>query len=120
MKSDQRAAEAGKGAKGKPPTNGIEARIQIVADIDAPIVYGNYVEVTHSPHDFLLSIARVPAKLPRLDPGRDGIIEVPVEAQAQVVLPPTVIPGLIRALLSQQRSYEHMYGIKLDMEGSNE
>lgn len=89
----------------------VTVRVQLLHDPDAPMIYSNFFEVSHSPHDFLLLLARVPGKLPAgSEPNKDGVTELPIEAQAQIVIPPTVIPGLIKALQSQQRLFEELHG----------
>jgi hypothetical protein len=74
---------------------------------DAPVFYVNHAEITHTQHDFSIAWARVAAKLPTAK--RAEAIEagrVLVEPSVVLVVPPTMIQGLIDALQRQQTSYE--------------
>jgi hypothetical protein len=92
---------------------GAELRVRVVVEPGegTPVFYINYAEVGHTANDFALLGARVPAK-----PTRDQIEQakssgvLPVEADVLLVIPPTVIPGLIRALSGQQAKYEEEVG----------
>src|SRR5438105_1495988 len=60
--------------------------------------YFNHAEVACIPHEFAIMFARMPTKLPpdRLAEARDGVLTL--ECELQVLLAPTLLPGLINAL----------------------
>lgn len=72
--------------------------------------YANYAEVACVPHDFAIMFARMPAKLPpeKMDEAKAG--NVTLTCDVQIILPITLIDGLIRALTTQKAVYEQRYG----------
>jgi hypothetical protein len=85
------------------------ANVRIVVDIPdgSEPYYANHVEVGCSKYDFFLLFARMPTKLPPavvqavLDTG-----EIHVPSTVQVVVPASIVAGLIRALEIQKAKYE--------------
>ena len=81
--------------------------VSVEASPDVPVYYINYAEISHGAHDFGMAVARVATKLPArvqeeaLKSGR-----VVIEPILQLVMPPTIIPGLISALQRQREAYE--------------
>lgn len=78
---------------------------------DAPFFYANFVEVGHSNYDFTLLTARMPGKLSkdqRAAVEKAGELEVP--AELQIVIPPKVAVGLIKALQTQVDAFEKTHG----------
>jgi hypothetical protein len=84
------------------------------------VYYVNYAEAAFSPHEFCLSAARVPTKLPQ---GRMEEVQrsgaMIVSADVQLVFPPTLIPGLIRALNTIKDAYEKATGITIREAGAD-
>lgn len=86
-----------------------EMTVQIRLDIkpDTPSYYVNYVAVSHTPYDFTLSVTKIPSPP---TPEQIEIIKtgnpIPLEAILQIVMPPLLIDGLIKALVDQQTKYE--------------
>jgi hypothetical protein len=84
-----------------------------------PTYYVNHAEITSNPFEVTISFARFPSKF---SPGASetigttGILEV--EAELQVLIPPTLLPGLIRALTTQKATLDAMMGPIFDPEGS--
>jgi hypothetical protein len=86
-----------------------EISVQTVLNIpdDLPVYYVNYMEVAHSLNEFGLFAVRTPVK-----PSSQQVEEAQqtgqmrLEPEFHLVLPPTVIPGLIGALTAQKDAYE--------------
>ena len=90
-----------------PPVQNIQIRPVIEATDNTPVFYANYLEVSISPNEFALSAVRIPTKPTQatLDSG-----EIRMEPSVQIIIPPMVIPGLIRALSTQRDNYESQFG----------
>jgi hypothetical protein len=101
------------------PKSPTSVAVKVVLDVsdDTPSYYVNVLEIAHSRHDFSLVAARVPAKtsVQKLELAKQTG-EMRVEPERQLVVPPTVIPSLIRALTIQRASYEQKYGVLPDEE----
>ena len=86
-------------------------RIALEPTDDVPSYYINHVEVSHSRHDFGLGCAHLPTTLPakvRDEVKRSGVLSL--EPLIRLIVPPTLIPALIRALQAQQSKYEDRFG----------
>ena len=83
----------------------ISIRVEPTSDTDA--LYANHVEVAHNIHEFTLSFTRIPAKFPRdiVESGKAAGVIV-LEPKIQIMLPPTLIKPLIKALETQRFRYE--------------
>jgi hypothetical protein len=101
-----------------PPAAPTPVPMRVVVDsaIDTPSYYVNYAELHHSQHEFGIALVRLPGKLPA-----EKIAEIQkagefvVNADILLLVPPTLIPGLITALQIQQAAYEANFGpIKLE------
>jgi Protein of unknown function (DUF3467) len=90
-----------------------EIKVDIQADVrpDTPFYYVNFFSVTHSPYDFSISVLRAPSQLTeeQKQSARSGK-PVLVEPSFQLVIPPRLIKGIIKALTEQCRRYEEQYG----------
>lgn len=76
--------------------------------------YVNHVEVGSSPQDFSLICGRLPGKITedQYDEMREfGFVSI--EPEVQIIIPTTLIAGLIRALSTQKANYESTYGVEL-------
>ena len=78
---------------------------------DTPIYYVNYASITHSEFDFIMAVLRIPHQL---SPEQTHLAvsrkPIPVEPLLQLVFPPRLIDGLIRALTTQKEKYEKEHG----------
>jgi hypothetical protein len=73
--------------------------------------YINYAEVGHSPHEFYILGGKLPIKPSRAEiEAAAETKELQIDATVQLMLPPTMISGLIRALTEQRAKYEKMIG----------
>ena len=98
-------------AGGKPATGGVKVRIALQPSADAQAFYANFLEVAHGPHDLTIYGVRIPAKLNLAD--KDAATttgELQLEPEFQIVISPTLAPGLIRALQSQVDQWEKEFG----------
>jgi hypothetical protein len=73
-------------------------------------LYSNYAEVSSALHEFQILFALVPTKpnAEQISEMRAGSLKL--DAQVQILLPPTIIPGLIRALMTTKEQYEALAG----------
>ena len=71
------------------------------------MIYANHAEVSHTQHDFSITFAKIPSKL-----SADRIREVQAAKQLileplmQVVIPTSLMAGLIDALTIQQAKHK--------------
>jgi hypothetical protein len=72
--------------------------------------YANYAEIASVTHDFAILFARTPAKLPpdKIEEARTG--NLTLACDVQIIVPITLIDGLIRALNTQKAIYEQRHG----------
>ena len=86
---------------------------------DIPSYYINHIEISHTRHDFGLDCAHLPTTLSAKvidEVKRSGVLSW--EPLIRLIVPPTLIPGLIRALQAQQSKYEDRFGkIKDEIQG---
>ena len=76
-----------------------------------PSYYCNHIEITQTKHEFALTFGQLPTRFSpeRLESVKsDGIVHV--EPVLEVLIPPTVLPGLIKALESQKKHFETLHG----------
>jgi hypothetical protein len=74
----------------------VSAKITLKTSQDTPVYYINYAETGFNIHEFTLTGVRTPAKIsPELveEISRNGTLTL--DADIQIIIPPTVIPGLI-------------------------
>lgn len=93
-------------AKPVKPVGPLAAQIKLDVRPDTPFYYVNYMGVTHSVYDFTISVARLPSQLSseqQQSAEKGG--PVVVEATLQLIVPPMLIDGLIRALVDQKQKY---------------
>jgi hypothetical protein len=90
-----------------PPAQSVRLRVAVEATESTPAYYANYLEVAISANEFALSAVRVPTK-PNQAVIQSG--ELRLEPAVQLLIPPTVVPGLIRALTTQRNNYESQFG----------
>lgn len=88
----------------------------------ASVYYVNYVEVGNSPQDFSLICGRLPGKL-SVEKIKEAktLGALVIEPEVQLIIPTTLVPGLIRALTIQKEKYEKLYGVQIkEVEVPNE
>jgi len=92
--------------KGAMENDAIMVRIVLEPQEHTPTYYANHAEVSRGAHDFGVSFAHLPTKFSKekLETVTDEG-ELKYSPNVQLVLPPTVIPGLIRALQTQLDLY---------------
>lgn len=89
----------------------VSAQIVVDLAIDTPTYYINHVEIAVNRHEVALWFARLPTK-----PGRDQLAviqetnELVVEPEFQILVPPTLLPGLISAFQKSKETYEAQFG----------
>lgn len=89
----------------------VTARMLLEVTDDTPVYYVNYAEVTHSAHDFALLLGRTPAKPDAMQIEElQETGDIRTEAMLQILLPTTILPGLMRALTLQREHYEARFG----------
>jgi hypothetical protein len=82
-------------------------QVKIVARPDTPSYYVNYIGVSHTPYEFTLSVTKVPSPVSeeQMELVKAGK-PLPLEAILQLVVPPLLVDGLIKALADQKQKYE--------------
>jgi hypothetical protein len=87
----------------------LELTSQVLLDVksDTPSYYVNYVGISHTPYDFTLSVCKLPSPLSpeQIETAKSGK-PLSLEPIVQIVLPPLLIDGLIKALIDQKEKYE--------------
>jgi hypothetical protein len=78
------------------------------------VYYVNHIEVATTPQDFSVICGRLPGKLSatKLEEIKEAGALV-IEPDVQIVVPVTLVPGLIRILTLQKELYEKIYGIQI-------
>jgi hypothetical protein len=100
-----------KEAESRPFNHRILVKIHPDLKPDTPFYYINYASVSHSEYDFSISVLRTPAQLtPEQTELANKGDAVPVEPILQLIVPPRLIDGLIKALNIQKEKYEEEYG----------
>ena len=108
-----RVAKAKRATRAKTAKEPDALAVRLVVDLppDLPTYYANHVELAVNRHEIAMWVARLPTK-----PGRDQLAlaeatgELVVEAEMQILLPPTILEGLIAALVATKTKYEETFG----------
>jgi hypothetical protein len=89
------------------PQQGANAQIRLVVRSETPSYYVNYIAVSHTAYDFTLSAVKIPSPLTQeqAETAANGN-QIPVEPILQLVVPPLLVDGLIKALMDQKSRYE--------------
>ena len=99
-------------AKKSEPREGIQIlKIHLEPRQETPFYYVNYMSIASSSNEFVIGAVRVPFPLTadqmeQLQ--KDG--QLIVEPTVQLVVPPAVAKGLIKALTEQVEKYEAQFG----------
>jgi hypothetical protein len=101
---------------GPPP--GAPETVQVRAAVEVPegtpSYYANFIEITHTKWDFSLVAARLPAKwTPSKVAEMQATGSLAIPAEMTLVIPTTLVAGLIRALTVQKEAYEKETGVEL-------
>ena len=102
------------GPSGPEQSQSLVVRPQMESGEDTPRYYVNNIEVNSMLHDFVLTMGRVPGRLSRemIEKAKTtGVVSF--SADLQVIIPPTLVVGLIRALSIQRDMYEKQHKITL-------
>jgi hypothetical protein len=89
----------------------VKLRVVLESTDDTPAYYVNYAEVSHSQNEIGISVVRIPTKISQktlAEAQKTG--EIKLEPVLNLIFPPTVIPGLIKALELQKTAYEQAMG----------
>lgn len=78
------------------------------------VYYVNYIEIANSPQDFSIICGRLPGKLShdKMEQAKK-LGALVIEPEVQLIIPTTLVPGLIRALTIQKEKYEKMFGLQI-------
>src|SRR5260370_40975477 len=89
----------------------VRAPVSTQVGDDAFTYYANHAEISCTAHEFAILFARFPAKLPpdKLEEARGGALSI--DCDVQILISPTLISGLIRALITQKETYEKRFGV---------
>jgi hypothetical protein len=84
-----------------------QAQIQVDVRADTPSYYVNFIAVSHTAYDFTLSATRIPSPLTaeQVELAKNGE-PIPLEPILQLVVPPLLVDGLIKALIDQKTRHE--------------
>lgn len=84
----------------------LTAQVRLDVKSDTPSYYVNYIGVSHTPYDFTLSVTKIPSPLTQeqIDIAKSGKA-LPLEPILQLVVPPLLVDGLIKALVDQKEKY---------------
>lgn len=81
----------------------VRARIEVRPSDDLPYIYANHAEVAQSAHEFVILFTKLPTKA---NPSQIAAVQetgvLSIEPEAQILLPPTIIDGLIKALETER------------------
>ena len=95
-------------AKKKPAQDQeLTAQIRLEIRPDTPSYYVNYIGVSHTAYDFTLSALKLPSPFTpeQAELAKRGE-QIPIEPIVQLVIPPLLIEGLIKALIDQKAKHE--------------
>jgi hypothetical protein len=98
-------------AKSKNLEEAVNLKVVVEASLDTPTYYVNHAEIAVSQHEFAILFARLPTK-----PSRAEIVEATssgelvVDPEFQILIPPTLLQGLIDALEKSRDQYDTLFG----------
>ena len=104
-------------ATSKATEESVQLRIVVEANQDTPTYYMNHVEIVMGLHEIALWFARLPTKPSRAemaDAAASG--EIVVDPEFQIVIPHTLMSGLISALQSVQTKHVETFGTRTKAE----
>jgi hypothetical protein len=90
------------------------AQVKLLPTPETPFYYVNYILVSHLAYDFTLSVVKLPSLI---SPEQVATVKsgqpIVMEPTLQLVIPPSLIKGLIFALTEQVRKYEEQYKVTI-------
>lgn len=102
------------------PGTPVNVPVVLTVSEDTSVIYVSIMDVSHTIHDFSIAAARGPVRITAEQYGEISASgSLPIEALMQLIIPPTVIPNLIRSLIAQKELYETNFGPILDLEKKN-
>lgn len=81
--------------------------------------YANIAEIAPLQHDFAMLFGRLPAKLPPDKQQEAKAGTVTLTSDVQILIPATLIDGVMRALATAKAIYEKNYGVLHEPGGSD-
>lgn len=103
--------------KKTPEADAVAAKVVLHPSEDTPQYYVNYAEIASSQNEFSIYGVRIPTKFP---PDEVETIkksgELHLEPEVQIIIPVTVIQGLIDALTRQRDFYAAEFGTAIPMQ----
>jgi hypothetical protein len=95
-----------KRAAKKQPVQEVTAQVRLSPQTDTPSYYVNYIGVTHTAYDFTLSAVRIPTPFTdeQIELAKNGQ-QIPVEPIVQLVIPASLVDGLMKALTDQKERH---------------
>lgn len=89
----------------------VVVKVGLDLSADYPTYHANFADVAHAPYEFSLIFARLSPRMPaHVKEAAKASGVLPVAPEVHVVIPPEVVPGLIRALQQQQERFEAQFG----------
>lgn len=88
-----------------------QVKVSLEPSIETVPVYSNHIEVGHTRHEFTILAGRVPGKMSseRFRLAKETKL-LQLEPDVTILLAPTLVPGVIRALQTQLDIWEKAYG----------
>ncbi|MCW5671534.1 MAG: hypothetical protein KIT86_17905 [Hydrogenophaga sp.] len=98
-----------------------QVKVSLEPTFETVPVYANHIEVGHTRHEFTILAGRVPGKMPaeRFKQAREtGLLQL--EPEVTILVAPTLVPGIIRALKLQLEKWEKVNGPVSEPESEKE
>jgi hypothetical protein len=104
-------AKSKKSASQKVKPETLTAKVALDFSVDYPTFHANHVDVAHGAYEFSIIFAEFsPRMRPEVREAAKTTGVLAVAPTAQVVLPPELIPGVIRALEAQLEKFQQNFG----------
>ena len=103
--------KASKKAGNGPSKTPLHARVTVNSSEGFTPLYANFAEASHSMYEFMITFGRIPTKVSPAQAAtvrETGVLEL--EPEAQIMLPPNLVPALIRVLETEVAKYEEQHG----------
>lgn len=118
MRKDPKAKKRPASPRKKTPeAEAVAAKVVLHPSGETPQYYVNYAEIATSQNEFSIYGVRIPTKLP---PDEVETVkkseELHLEPEVQIIIPVTMIQGLIDALIQQRDFYAAEYGTAIRMQ----
>lgn len=104
------AKKAASAATAAATPESVALRIVVEASQDTPTYYVNHIELSMGQHECAMWFARLPTKPSRAELAEATAAgEIVVDPEFQVIIPPTLIEGLISALQTVQAQRAELF-----------